>query len=687
MAGRSSYRAYGALVALRVLLTLAPGYVHPDEFFQWMEPVASLTGFNAALPWEFDASLPLRSWLPPAAFSGPMLLLLRRYFGRPSSLVVYSMARLPLCIASFAQDIAITAVCRAHSIQAMPLLLLHASSWPTLVFGSRTFSNTLEATLSALSLAWYARATAAERPPLAQARALGKWRDASILGGLLALGCWVRFTFVLLWTPLCLALGRHLVGTATHPSACGREIATARQRMAATLCRQGLAVVSAALMMAAVLLAVDCHTYGGQCTRAPWRCVPALNALWYNSSPVRLSGHGLHSRLTHALINLPLLGGPLAFAALLHLRASCSATYQYQSRLAASLARLVVSSAPRRARAVGDAASPPPQAPQARQPPNPERGVPASDDMVAAHRTLATTAWPPHIEHLLLATVLLPLAALSTMPHQEPRFLLPLLLPLLLLCGHRVVQSRGQTLVWIAYHAILTVFYSVAHQAGVTRAIAHLQAHGCAAATHSIHTHLGPDHRSAVGMHTPPAGYNASPSVALFYHTYMPPPSLLAAGVPPVACNARGAAPCERNNVVIEDLRSSGPEALVQRVQAIMRQQARSKTQVAEVSHGRLRPQGRQLVLAPAVCAVLPIGLVPSIRRHLEPSASTLSRRQSRRWRPWRWRRWWYAMSGWRARVQMTSEATFWPHWSGEDPPQTLRDASLVIMAFRKLRS
>ena len=46
----SARRLYVALAVTRLLMTLSPGYVHPDEAFQWLEPAAQLMGFHAQLP-------------------------------------------------------------------------------------------------------------------------------------------------------------------------------------------------------------------------------------------------------------------------------------------------------------------------------------------------------------------------------------------------------------------------------------------------------------------------------------------------------------------------------------------------------------------------------------------------------------------------------------------------------------
>jgi len=189
--------AYAALALLRLLLTLAPGYVHPDEFFQVVEPAASLVGLRASLPWEFEVERPIRSWLPATLAAWPLWPLCK--WRAPGTFELLCAARLPSCLLSFAQDWAILSLCRAHGLPAAHHLLLHASAWPTLVFGSRTFTNALEA--AALALALASAAARREDRPLTSLR-------CACLGALVGLGCWVRFTFALFWLPLGVASWR-----------------------------------------------------------------------------------------------------------------------------------------------------------------------------------------------------------------------------------------------------------------------------------------------------------------------------------------------------------------------------------------------------------------------------------------------------------------------------------------------
>jgi GPI mannosyltransferase 4 len=105
---------------------------------------------------------------------------------------------------------------------------------------------------------------------------------------------------------------------------------------------------------------------------------------------------------------------------------------------------------------------------------------------------------------LLLACIMFPLAAISRAPHQELRFLLPLVAPAAILGASRLCASRRQRGAWLLVNLALFVLYAGMHQAGVSRALA-----WC----HERYVSIG--------------GNDASMSV-LFYETYMPPRHLAA---------------------------------------------------------------------------------------------------------------------------------------------------------------
>lgn len=97
-----------------------------------------------------------------------------------------------------------------------------------------------------------------------------------------------------------------------------------------------------------------------------------------------------------------------------------------------------------------------------------------------------------------------PVAILSLVPHQEPRFLLPLLFPLVLAYGSRVYNSRALFWTWIVFNVLLTGFYGYVHQAGVTRSMFVIKPRLSQAAVSNVNiiyssTYLPPQH--LLGIH------------------------------------------------------------------------------------------------------------------------------------------------------------------------------------------
>lgn len=142
--------------------------------------------------------------------------------------------------------------------------------------------------------------------------------------------------------------------------------------------------------------------------------VTPFNALSYNSKVSNLKDHGLHPRWTHAVVNMLIMYGPLTLA-----------TYFL---VAPKLLRKV------RGRSVIDSSG--------------------------------------EILMVSAVAVLFGLGFLSIAPHQEPRFLLPLLIPLTLL-GEKTIQRFPitGTFIWILFNLILITLFGILHQGGVTRSL------------------------------------------------------------------------------------------------------------------------------------------------------------------------------------------------------------------------
>lgn len=160
--------------------------------------------------------------------------------------------------------------------------------------------------------------------------------------------------------------------------------------------------------------------------------VAPLNFLKYNMNSGNLAKHGLHSRFLHFVVNLPLLYNVLAVVGLF---AFASLIYRGFKGKLSELPRI-------------------------------------------------QSIWG-----LMTASFIVPVAALSIFPHQEPRFLIPVTLPLVFLHAQRVRQACAndeQTTVegnakkpkkrkqfnyllslWYILNIFCTLFYGFIHQGGV----------------------------------------------------------------------------------------------------------------------------------------------------------------------------------------------------------------------------
>ncbi|XP_006811249.1 GPI alpha-1,2-mannosyltransferase 4-like [Saccoglossus kowalevskii] len=103
----------------------------------------------------------------------------------------------------------------------------------------------------------------------------------------------------------------------------------------------------------------------------------------------------------------------------------------------------------------------------------------------------------------LISSIVVPLFILSLAPHQEPRFLMPLLCPFVLLfCKMETRLSHGFKVSWIVWNLLGSLMFGVVHQGGLLPSMIYLD---------SI------QHSSQTMCHY------------IFFHTYMPPRHILSA--------------------------------------------------------------------------------------------------------------------------------------------------------------
>jgi phosphatidylinositol glycan class Z len=543
--------AMALAAVLPVLMLRAPSYIHPDELFQSQEVVlAAMQGRYANVPWEFaDATQPSRSIVPPlVTVSLPLRAaswLLVRVPLAASYLPLSELwvARLGPVLLLLGALYMCRQLARWYRLPSELTSALLATSWVFSVMLGRPFSNSLEA--FALLLLTFLYASVRQLLHLPQSRFAGiKWATLGCaIGASAAFGMFVRFTFGAFALPtVLLAVGElcHAVGCAARPhtgqsgskpraSAVGFSafsvFCTAAALAAVGVAASVVAVdsvffggfssfeeLSAAARQcagsAAAALLQRAHLAGGSlasaCARLSFglRVAPFNNAL-YNMDPANLALHGLHPRWQHLAVNGHIMFGPLWGVA-----------------LAAVLAWALAAASRRLVRLLGRGGA---AAARSRGP---------ATTAAAVGPPAAASSWHGSPGELLTwsaATLIVPLAAISTAPHQEPRFLAPLVWPLAFIGAYvlrgegkqspapSLVPSTAATLwpqralprparvafwaAWLLFNGVVGRLFGVLHQAHLPASVAVL---GAAA-------------RSAVGTEaaTPPSGVSSSPVAPL----------------------------------------------------------------------------------------------------------------------------------------------------------------------------
>ncbi|KAI8326129.1 Alg9-like mannosyltransferase [Martensiomyces pterosporus] len=153
---------YAALVVARLLLSISPAYIHPDEFFQAPEVVSSdVFGLDALHTWEFTSKSPVRSIVPIYLYSGTPMVLLKcaqhalLKFGvqlELTSTLIFCTTRLFMALLTFVVDCSIYSTIRRinSSARLRPTMLLLASSHCLAVFHAHTFSNSFSSIVLAV---------------------------------------------------------------------------------------------------------------------------------------------------------------------------------------------------------------------------------------------------------------------------------------------------------------------------------------------------------------------------------------------------------------------------------------------------------------------------------------------------------------------------------------------------------
>lgn len=475
---------YWLLACFRIIITLLPqtGYIHPDEYFQTIEVVAGdVFDLEVERPWEFNVTFPIRSILVPKIIFGIPYILLAALTPNLSYIlgwdirtpyVMLILPRLVSCCLSFVTDYCLYRICVLYGQKYRTRLLVLATSYVPVIFGTRTLTNSLEMTLMSVLLllvadcmiksdkviyqeefleSKYASAsTPVERTKLYKMRAAlpaHSLRRCFPIASIAVAGVFNRPTFFAFGlAPVFFWLQRGI-----SSKFCG---------IRAFHLRIMLFTLSAVPALITFIL-IDSFYYGhltwneigmGDVSLSNFVVTP-FNFLLYNSRESNLAHHGLHPRVTHMLVNIPLLYNVLGFTGIL-------AVSNFLFR--ASQARW--------------------------------KELPRAQSLMM----------------LMTTSLIIPVILLSLVPHQEARFLIPITLPLVFLHAQEIQDldqrpailfgtresiqdkhksqlncpsssSTGQKSkrslisLWLVINCLLGVFFGFVHQGGVYPLTAHLK--------------------------------------------------------------------------------------------------------------------------------------------------------------------------------------------------------------------
>lgn len=468
-----NYWLYAAGI-FRITLILIPqtGYVHPDEYFQSVEVLAGgLFDVHHSPPWEFNTTQPIRGITIPYFTTGMCYIFLRDInnlameylslnFGTPYFLTI--LPRLLIGIFSFIVDFSLYKICLTNNEKYKTRLLILSSSYVMLIYGTRTFSNTIELILFAVLLYFvcesqtfsnellrkqeyikyrYEKSTSVvERAKFHKLKLYlvsDTYRNCLLIATLTVFGIFSRPTFI---------------GFAVVPvffwiyrGAGNKQVSVAQFHTRILF----FAICCVPAILFNVL--IDSFYYGhitwGEIAMLDVSInnfvVTPLNFLRYNTDSTNLAKHGLHPRYLHLLINIPLLFNVLGILALYTFGQYIYLGFQRKFNLLPSIRS---------------------------------------------------------IKMLMTMSFISPVLILSFFPHQEPRFLIPIILPLVYLHGGKILPETDTILVkvpetsiqekrkeikvnkssyqlfklWLILNLLLLIFYGFIHQGGVYQATNYL---------------------------------------------------------------------------------------------------------------------------------------------------------------------------------------------------------------------
>lgn len=421
---------------MRVLICFWPqiGYLHPDEFFQSSDIVAGKQlGIKIEPVWEFTTDRPIRCMLLPNLLNGFAFKIVKALHAQPSAYLLLVAPRLVYTLVSFSIDYCLLSLCQCYSVKGLPyqpVLIIFQSSFICFGIFTRTLSNTTEAILFAWLLVVVCKIVRPQafrvlfitpkhsKPINQRITKSAQIISSSLVGFIVTLGTFNRPTFP------CFALVPCIYWLHESYKRNSSSFRLTIQRAVIPL------IITSSLMFAAISC-YDTYYYRDyeivsdilndfsrlrleqfyKKLRSNWIVTP-YNFLVFNTNVTNLSKYGIHKPYTHLLLNLPLAFNSLAIV--------------FYGRLYAHL----VGSGIRRL-------------------------------LFHSHRITA----------MMFISAITSILLLSLIPHQEFRFLAPIVIPLVYTCASDIYHNKRLLGLWFVANFLLIYFYARIHQSGVTSAL------------------------------------------------------------------------------------------------------------------------------------------------------------------------------------------------------------------------
>jgi phosphatidylinositol glycan class Z len=299
---------------------------------------------EATRTWEFNSTFPIRSYAVPYIYLKIPLIVFKMFFvyskyylgeDLRTTYTLIVLPRLIMCLISFVNDWSIYKICKLYNLKYDVRLLALASSFVTLTFGIRTFSNTIEMALCSVLLYLVSECMVNSNTVIYQKEFLeDRYQKAekitdkvkyfkikqalphhslnkcAIISNLCVFGVFNRPTFIVFGMPMVFFWLLRGMGSRSV------SFVDFNLRM--------LVFIISGIPSLLFIIFVDSLYYGFITAAEIYQLevglhnfvVTPLNFVRYNIDPENTANHGVHPKYLHVLVNIPLLFNILGVVAL-----------------------------------------------------------------------------------------------------------------------------------------------------------------------------------------------------------------------------------------------------------------------------------------------------------------------------------------------------------------------------------